>query len=104
MLNAPSPDAAAGEKNTAVNSRGDHCVPLPALTIDGTPPTVGDEVEYTAKGKVARVEGDKAYVTTTEVNGEPFTAPTEKKDPTEEEEDAEMLRLASEADDNHDKA
>lgn len=99
MIDPTSPDSAAGEKNSAVQGRSDHCVPLKALAIDGTPPAVGDEVDYTTKGKVARVEGDKAYITPTEVNGEPFSAPADEAEPTPEDDDAETMRVAQEADD-----
>lgn len=100
MINQPNPDAAAGEKNSAVNQRGDMCVPLSALSVDGTPPADGDQVEFTTKGKVSRVEGDHAYIAPSEVNGEPYTAPAEQAEPTEEESDEEMMRIAREADED----
>jgi hypothetical protein len=47
------------------------CVPTGALAIDGVPPQPGDTVEYQGRGRVTRVEGDKAYLETTDVNGMP---------------------------------
>lgn len=47
------------------------CAPLDAFGIDGTPPAEGDEVEFTTKGVVTRVDGTNAYVTPSEVNGQP---------------------------------
>jgi hypothetical protein len=88
MINAPAP-AAAGK------SKSETCVPLKALSVDGTPPAEGDEVEFTTKGKVTRVDGEHAYVEAAEVNGEPFSAPSE---PTPEEDDEETMRIARDAD------
>lgn len=93
-----TPDASAANPGASKSTGGrDFCVPLKALSIDGTPPAVGDEVDFTAKGKVARVEGEHAYVTPSEVNGEPFSAPAEKPEAAEPDDD-DMMRIAEEAD------
>jgi hypothetical protein len=66
------------------------CVPLKALAVggadDGTPggapvpPAVGDDVsDVTITGKVARVDGDNAYVDVETVNGEPVPESGEDK-------------------------
>ena len=52
------------------------CVPLSALSLPGesgsdVPPAQGDEVDITGKATVSRVEGQYAYLTPTEVNGNP---------------------------------
>ncbi|PAW75170.1 MAG: hypothetical protein B9S38_02470 [Verrucomicrobiia bacterium Tous-C4TDCM] len=68
-------------------------VPAAALAIDGTPPAVGDEVEYTGKARVARVDGETVHLETTEVNGAALAAA-----PAEDMGDDELMRLAQEAD------
>lgn len=50
------------------------CVPAEALTVDGTAPAVGDEFEFTGKGRATRVEEGKVYFETTEVNGKPVAS------------------------------
>jgi len=44
---------------------------IDSVSIDGTPPEVGDEVDVQVKGTVARIEGDTVCITPTEVNGQP---------------------------------
>jgi hypothetical protein len=46
------------------------CAPLDAFAINGTPPAVGDKVEFKTEGTVTRVEGGNAYVTPDTVNGQ----------------------------------
>lgn len=51
------------------------CVSLNALMMPDEgdqmqPPAVGDEVNYQVTGRVTRIEGDKAYVAKTTVNGQ----------------------------------
>lgn len=50
---------------------GDVCVQTDSLAVDGTPPEVGDQVEFKVKGTVSRSEGGNTYVTPTEINGRP---------------------------------
>lgn len=45
-----------------------------SLSIDGTAPEVGDEVDLTVRGTVNSVDGDVACISPTEVNGEPAPA------------------------------
>jgi len=47
------------------------CAPLDAFSVSGTPPAEGDEVEFTVKGTVSRVDGGNAYVEPETVNGSP---------------------------------
>ena len=59
------------------------CVPLKSLAMPGQDdqmnnPEMGDTVEFHAQGKVARIEGDNAYVSLETVNGEPVTAEASK--------------------------
>lgn len=63
-------DAAAEAAETSEET----CVPLAALTLEGTAPAVGDDVEFKLGGKVARIEGGHAYITPKTINGEPIPA------------------------------
>lgn len=51
------------------------CVPVSALALPGekdgqnTAPAIGDTVDLTGTAKVTRIEGDKAYLQPTEING-----------------------------------
>jgi hypothetical protein len=70
----PITDTAAEEsaESTATKSaEGEHCVPVAALALDGTAPAEGDDVTYTVKGTVTRIEGDCAYVKPSSINDEP---------------------------------
>lgn len=70
-----TPDKSAEESNLSTEpetSDNEQCVPAAALAADGTPPAVGDEVEYTIKGKVTRVEGEMAYVDPASCNDQPI--------------------------------
>lgn len=74
---------------------GEQCVSLSALEMDGTAPAAGDEIEFTGKGRVSRVEGDKVYFETTEVNGEPVTSGAASEPETD---DDDIMKVAEEAD------
>lgn len=52
-------------------SNNEQCVPSAALAIDSTPPAVGDDVQYTVKGKVTRIEGECTYVEPDTINDQP---------------------------------
>jgi hypothetical protein len=61
----------------------EQCVPLESLAMpeEGEQmanPEVGDVVSYTVEGKVTRIEGGKAYVEPTAINGKPMS---EKEEP-----------------------
>ena len=79
--NETAPNAAEEKSESA----SDHCVPLKALQIEGTAPAVGDPVEYTVRGTVASVKGDKAYVKPETINDEPAATaePAPEKTPDE---------------------
>lgn len=49
-------------------------VSLATLSVDGTNPEVGDNVEVRVQAKVTRVVNDMAYVKPETVNGEPLPA------------------------------
>ena len=69
-----SPQALTDEANPDApmeSAEKSHCVPAAALAIDGAAPEVGDEVEYTVKGRVARIEGGETYVMPETINGQP---------------------------------
>lgn len=58
------------------------CVPEGALSMageggEGVAPAVGDEVEFTGKGRVTRSEGGNAYIEVTEANGQPVAGMAE---------------------------
>lgn len=57
-----------------MNNSKEICLPSSALAIDGTPPTQGDDVDVTLKGKVTRTDGSNTYFTPTEINGQPVDA------------------------------
>lgn len=48
------------------------CVSKDALAAEGPAPVAGDHVEWQAAGTVARVEGDKFYITEETANGVPL--------------------------------
>jgi hypothetical protein len=69
------------------------CAPLDSLSVNGTPPAVGDTVEVKVGGKVSRIDGDNAYVTPDTVNGEPIQ-PTDNQ-PSDRDQ---MMELSQQAD------
>jgi hypothetical protein len=85
---------ATTEMPAAESAEKSHCVPAAALAIDGAAPEVGDEVEYTVKGRVARIEGGEAYITPEMVNGQPAALAEE---PAAENPD-DMMAMAAQAD------
>jgi len=86
-MNTPQPSAAP-----------EVCVPTAALAIDGVAPAMGDTVEYQARARVTRVEGDKAYLDTTDVNGMPTHRQGEGEEMPGEPDRDEMMRAAMAAD------
>ena len=86
-----NPDAAAESTEQT------HCVPLSALAVEGATPEAGDAVEYTVKGRIARIEGAEAYVTPETINDQPATLPPE---PTEDGE-GDMMAMAKKADEEN---
>ena len=98
----PSEATETGPEAAESNSHdegSEHCVPLALLALEGTKPAVGDAVEYTVAGKVQRIEGDKAYILAETINGEPLP-----KTATPADEDAALLKEASAADAEAEKA
>lgn len=87
------PDNEATESPEEEASENEQCVPLASLAADGTPPAEGDEVTYTVKGKITRVDGDNAYVTATTINDQPVPEDEPKTSPEDD-----MMSKAMEAD------
>ena len=78
-------------------------VPLEALASPGEDdklvnPEVGDLVQFQTEGKVARIEGDSAFVSVESVNGKPVSQKAAiTKDTPEQEQNNEFAQLQSEA-------
>src|SRR5882672_9362835 len=68
----PAPDATSpADQANQPAYKNEVTVNASALTEGDNLPEVGDEVELTVKGTVARISGDTVCVTPTETNGEP---------------------------------
>lgn len=76
------------------------CVPTRAVSLAGesgetVAPEVGDAVSLTVEGKIARVEGERAYVSPETANGEPVETSGPPESPPEETEDSLMAEARS---------
>lgn len=60
-------------------------VSIDTLTIDGTEPSIGDEVKLVVRGPVTRVVNKVAYVKPAMVNDQPMPASVLDPDPMEDE-------------------
>ncbi len=97
----PAPDATSpADQANQPAYKNEVTVNASALTEGDNLPEVGDEVDLTVKGVVARISGDTICVTPTETNGEPSppVPPVEGENAIEsatpgEEMDAERKRL-----------
>lgn len=67
-------------------------VSIEAIAIDGVPPAVGDEIEYTGKGRITQVQNGRAFIETTEINGQPCGSESTEPDKDD------VMRAAMEAD------
>lgn len=80
MDTIPNEGSSAPPPPSPAESMSEVCVPLSALAAEGADdsqtvsPAVGEPVEFTAAGKVSRVDGENAYVTLESVNGAPLAA------------------------------
>jgi hypothetical protein len=74
ITNDGNETADEAETLAATDNNREQRVPLAALALEGTAPGVGDAVEFTVGGKVARIEGDMAVVAIEALNGEPLPA------------------------------
>ena len=90
-----TPDKSAAA--SAPSSSSEQCVPLAALAVDGTNPAAGDAVEYKVQGKIARIDGDHAYVTPETINDQPAAGPAADDSP-EGMSDEDMMSEAKKAD------
>lgn len=70
-------------------------VKIDTLSLGGTQPEVGDEVEVKCKGKVTRIRDDCAYVALDTANGEPIENPPSQP---EDGSEGDMMDMASQAD------
>lgn len=75
------------------------CVDLSALSMPDEqdqmqPPAVGDLVQANIEGKVDSIQGDKAYVTMTAVNGQPVEDEDEGPSDNDEQEMANLQGMA----------
>ncbi len=90
MIAPDSPESPATSAADAI------AVPLSSLSVDGTPPAVGDEVELTAKGRVVSIDGDKAMIEVTTINDVPV--PAEAAEPEAGDEGNSVMEAAIKAD------
>ncbi len=90
MIAPDSPDSPAPSAADAI------AVPLSSLSVDGTPPAVGDEVELTAKGRVVSIDGDNAMIEVSTINDVPV--PSEAAEPAAGDEDKSVMEAAMKAD------
>lgn len=79
------------------------CVPVDALAMPDeqeqmTPPEVGDPVTFQVDGKVTRIEGGKAYIDPTAINGKDVSEPTEEAEPTLDDQKAALGDMAAQID------
>lgn len=58
-----------GESMDASGGPGEIPVSSDAVSVDGTPPEVGDTISFTVEGTVSSVEGDTLMVKPVRVNG-----------------------------------
>jgi hypothetical protein len=66
-------------------------LPLDSLSVDGTEPEVGDEIEHSIKGRVTKITGDSATIRVTALDGEPVEgSPAEEGAESPEEEASEQ--------------
>lgn len=68
-------------------------VPLASLAIEGTAPAEGDEIEFTGRGRISRVDGENACIAVSTVNDAPVSAPAAEPDA-----DEDMMAAAMAAD------
>ncbi len=66
------PDDQDGDESL---SNAEFPVSLDTLSVDGTNPQVGDNVEVKVGGKVTRIVNEDAYVKPETINGQPITKP-----------------------------
>ena len=92
-----TPTATLESSAAEESAEATHCVPLAALTIDGTAPDVGDPVDYTVKGTITKIEGAEAYVTPEMINDQPAKLPAEPTGP-EEMSNEDVMAMAMKAD------
>ncbi len=72
MMNDPEDQADQGaDEDTEDNGGGATCsVPISSLSVDGTPPSVGDTVNFSVEGTVGNISGGIAQVDIKTIDGE----------------------------------
>jgi hypothetical protein len=92
-------DSISPETSNEDNDNGSEvAASLSSLEVHGAQPEVGDEVEIHVKGKVSRIEGDVAYISPTEVNGEPAPELPTGEDDDEGDERDQLMKKAEQSD------
>lgn len=77
------------------------CVAKEAVAADGPTPEPGDPVTVEMTGNVARIEGDRIYLTDVATNGVPVpAAPEVAKTPLEEDEEIRGMARAADREDS----
>jgi hypothetical protein len=91
-----NPDAGGGDQPRDNVEAGDELpVKIDTLSLDGTQPQVGDDVEVKVKGKVTRIRDDTAYVALETANDDPIENPPEQPEDMSEQG---MMDMAAKAD------
>ena len=91
-----TPDTAPANPDASSESTEQfHVVPLATLAVEGATPEIGDTVEFTVKGRLAKTEGGEAYVTPETINGHDATLPAEAPG---SEDEPDMMAMAKKAD------
>lgn len=80
---------------TASGGKSEIRVPTSALQVDGVAPAEGEEVEFTGRGRVVRVDGETLTIEPTEINETPVAGPSE---PSAEDAEQDMMAMAMKAD------
>jgi hypothetical protein len=87
------PGDSSGASDHQIEMGDELPVKIDTLSLDGTQPEVGDDVEVKVKGKVSRIRDDCAYVTLETANDEPIENPAKQP-----EDDQGMMDMAQKAD------
>jgi hypothetical protein len=94
-----NPDTGNGDQPGDNVEAGDELpVKIDTLSLDGTQPEVGDEVEVKVKGKVTRIRDDCAYVAIETANDNPIENPPDQ--PQDDMSEQGMMDMAAKADQN----
>lgn len=91
-----NPEEETSEGSSEYIKAGDELpVKMDTLSIDGSDPEVGDDVEVKVKGRVSRIRDDCCYVEIQTANDEPIENPAKQPEDMGE---ADMMKMAEAAD------